>query len=241
MTFNNPIVGGQTLIRDSIHSRNYVMGATGWSINADGSAEFNDVTVRGELNIVGANGSFIKGFVNGANDPEIDFQPENIPGHSSNPGQFYSLASPGATNRVFTRLTSPSIDGASPAELALYTSDGLIVSEIDLNADVIQIGGELLDINTLTDFHPCIVSTVSQLVSSGNSFNRNIAFPAGVSVNPNNYVVNAIVKNGSSIDTGLWTFRTSSETTTGFTLTGLRTVAVSGAVTLIIGYTVTFF
>lgn len=241
MTFNNPIVGGQTLIRDSIHSRNYVMGATGWSINADGSAEFNDVTVRGELNIVGANGSFIKGFVNGANDPEIDFQPEDIPGHSINPGQFYSLSFPGATNRVFTRLTSPSIDGASPAELALYTSDGLTVNEIDLNADVIQIGGELLDANTLTDFHPSIVGTFSQLVSSGNSFNRNVTFPAGVSLNTNNYIVIAQVKNGGPIDTGFWTFRTSTETSTGFTLTGLRTTAVSGAVTFTVGYAVLLF
>lgn len=47
MTFSNPIVGGTTLIRPSIHSPDYVAGTTGWTINKDGTAEFNDVTFRG--------------------------------------------------------------------------------------------------------------------------------------------------------------------------------------------------
>lgn len=49
MTFNNPIVGGTTLIRPAIHSPDYVAGSQGWTINKDGTAEFNDVTVRGTL------------------------------------------------------------------------------------------------------------------------------------------------------------------------------------------------
>jgi hypothetical protein len=48
MTFGNPIVGGTTLIRPAIHSPDYVEGVSGWSINKDGTAEFNDVTFRGE-------------------------------------------------------------------------------------------------------------------------------------------------------------------------------------------------
>lgn len=49
MPFSNPIVGGTTLIRPSIHSPDYVAGVSGWTINKDGTAEFNDVTVRGDL------------------------------------------------------------------------------------------------------------------------------------------------------------------------------------------------
>lgn len=49
MTFSNPIVGGTTLIRPAIHSPDYVAGVSGWTINKDGTAEFNDVVIRGEL------------------------------------------------------------------------------------------------------------------------------------------------------------------------------------------------
>lgn len=46
MEFGNPIVGGDTLVRDAIHSQNFVTGASGWTVNRDGSAEFNNVTIR---------------------------------------------------------------------------------------------------------------------------------------------------------------------------------------------------
>ena len=44
---NNIINALNALIRAAIHSPNYVPGATGWSINKDGSAEFNNLTIRG--------------------------------------------------------------------------------------------------------------------------------------------------------------------------------------------------
>lgn len=43
-TFDN-VIGGA----GAMQSANYVTGATGWTINGDGSAEFNNVTVRGTL------------------------------------------------------------------------------------------------------------------------------------------------------------------------------------------------
>lgn len=49
--FSNPIVGGTVLIRPAIQSPDYVAGTSGWSINKDGTAEFNDVTVRGEVHV----------------------------------------------------------------------------------------------------------------------------------------------------------------------------------------------
>lgn len=39
-----------------IKSSNFVLGTSGWQIKADGSAEFNNVVVRGELLVDGANG-----------------------------------------------------------------------------------------------------------------------------------------------------------------------------------------
>lgn len=49
MPFNNPIVAGTTLVRPAIRSPNYVTGISGWTINADGSAEFNNVVIRGTV------------------------------------------------------------------------------------------------------------------------------------------------------------------------------------------------
>lgn len=46
MPFNNQIVGGGgVLVRPAIKSKNFVHGTSGWSINADGSAEFQNVVL----------------------------------------------------------------------------------------------------------------------------------------------------------------------------------------------------
>ena len=47
MTPGNPVVGGTVLRRPAIQSPNYVAGVSGWSVKADGSAEFNNLTLRG--------------------------------------------------------------------------------------------------------------------------------------------------------------------------------------------------
>jgi hypothetical protein len=44
---NSILAGAGTLIRTMIQSPNYVPGVSGWTINKDGSAEFNNLTVRG--------------------------------------------------------------------------------------------------------------------------------------------------------------------------------------------------
>jgi len=50
MGFNNPIIGGGgTLVYPSIHSPDYVMGVSGWTINKDGTVEFNNGIFRGQL------------------------------------------------------------------------------------------------------------------------------------------------------------------------------------------------
>jgi hypothetical protein len=48
--FSNPIAAGSgALTVPSIHSPGYTPGSTGWSINKDGTAEFNGITVRGTV------------------------------------------------------------------------------------------------------------------------------------------------------------------------------------------------
>ena len=51
MPFSNPIAGGTALARNAINSPNFQTGVRGWSINRDGSAEFNSALIRGELDV----------------------------------------------------------------------------------------------------------------------------------------------------------------------------------------------
>lgn len=46
----DPVVGSTVLRRPAIQSPNYVHGSTGWTVNADGSAEFNNLQIRGTFN-----------------------------------------------------------------------------------------------------------------------------------------------------------------------------------------------
>jgi hypothetical protein len=45
----NPIVGGTVLRIPAIQSPNYVAGSSGWTINQDGTAEFNGLTIHGSI------------------------------------------------------------------------------------------------------------------------------------------------------------------------------------------------
>lgn len=49
MSFANPIVAGIVLVIPAIQSPNYVTGVSGWTIKQDGSVEFNNATIRGNL------------------------------------------------------------------------------------------------------------------------------------------------------------------------------------------------
>ncbi|NUR38806.1 MAG: hypothetical protein HOV73_01800 [Streptomyces sp.] len=49
MEFQDELAGGIFLIRPALRSPDYVAGVSGWTINVDGSAEFNDVVIRGDL------------------------------------------------------------------------------------------------------------------------------------------------------------------------------------------------
>lgn len=49
MSFRNPILAGNTLVRAAIQSTNYAAGSAGWMIGRDGTAEFNAATFRGTV------------------------------------------------------------------------------------------------------------------------------------------------------------------------------------------------
>jgi len=111
--FTNPLVAGTTLIRDAIQSPNYIAGVSGWSINKDGSAEFNDLTVRGELFVTGDDGSQIsieKVNNNGSMQPFIFLTPANptANGLSYSPAEIYAIESFPGDTQLELSIESPS-------------------------------------------------------------------------------------------------------------------------------------
>jgi hypothetical protein len=99
MPYADPIVGGIFLIKPAIRSRNYIAGVSGWTINVDGSAEFNNVTVRGGLIVSDGNSTIridtalfgtptVTFFISGITNPAqfFAFNAAATAGHSANVG-----------------------------------------------------------------------------------------------------------------------------------------------------------
>lgn len=106
--FMNPVIAGDgELVVDNIHSRGYIAGVSGWEIGRDGSAEFNNVTVRGNFEINGADGSQIAGLTSGG-IAQIAERPPTVAGVTWEPGNFFTfLSNPGTDDIPTTVLISP--------------------------------------------------------------------------------------------------------------------------------------
>lgn len=115
MSFSNPILSGETLIRSAIKSENYVPGVAGWRISRDGEAEFSDVIVRGEIEVGGAPlPKFILGLressISGGVETaglfiDMDVAEQDTPG-----GLTAVFGSPAPTNGAAIRLAAPQWD-----------------------------------------------------------------------------------------------------------------------------------
>ena len=105
MSFSNPVVGGEggELIRESIKSPNYVPNVDGWSINRDGSAEFNDITIR--------DGAIVGGSVT-VGDPG---NPQVVIDSSSSIGRI-NFPTNAPTEAIPARITSQAVNDGDPDE-----------------------------------------------------------------------------------------------------------------------------
>jgi hypothetical protein len=104
--WDDPIAAGDgSLIFPAIKSPNYVQGVTGWYIGRTGDAEFNDVTVRGEVDVNGNDNSSIRIFNNGG-QPTILLQPDDF--------------------------TDPAVDAANPAIILAVSEDNALASSASL-------------------------------------------------------------------------------------------------------------
>jgi hypothetical protein len=138
---NSVVGGGGDLIRESIHSPGYMPGISGWSINRDDSAEFNDLTARGTVE-VGPDDSFqiVIRTDSGAGLIEIythaatEGSPGNIRAQVGNAGaaneylrtQVQSPRHPNGTadDYILLSLNSQNADNTSRANLQIARADG---------------------------------------------------------------------------------------------------------------------
>jgi len=68
MPFANQVAAGKQLVRRVLQSAGFVAGVTGWQLQRNGDAEFNDLTARGT--IIGAT------IENSATDPKTSINPD---------------------------------------------------------------------------------------------------------------------------------------------------------------------
>lgn len=192
MPFGNPILQGSVLARVAIKSEDFVAGVSGWAIFRDGSAEFNNVTVRGEVWVNGPDGSYIRIFNNGS-VPQINMQPAAFtdPGPAS-AGQsgsitFADAVNLGAASFARARILSPEFTGPglTGAELRLSgesldssipATAALIASVVELNTSSARVLGGTLDVDGLINGGYTYVETVV-ITGTGNFLKAN--YPTG--------------------------------------------------------------
>lgn len=125
MAFGNDIAGGQgALLRPAIKSPNYVAGSLGWSINRDGSAEFNNITARGTIIVLDATtGTFVK-ILNSGGFSIIQLNPPTQVGHTFAPGLILATEFAGPNFGPLVEIVSPSIDGLPISQIGVIGENG---------------------------------------------------------------------------------------------------------------------
>lgn len=128
MQFQDDLAAGIVLVRPALRSPGYVAGTTGWTVNIDGSAEFNDVTVRGTLQ----SSNFVTG-VSGwqlLNSGHAEFNDVTIRGGTSlgGTGLYYS-GTPALGNLIASIAGSAGTDPFGNdylGGLGVYGPDGVV-------------------------------------------------------------------------------------------------------------------
>lgn len=156
MGWDDPIVGSTTLRRPAIASPNYVAGTTGWSINAAGDAEFNNVSLQGTLYLPDGNGGYIKIAIS-AGVAGILLRPDNDVGTSYSEGEI--LASSGA-GTPYLQIIAPYDQNVGPVSRATVTLTGVSTAAPGIGPDA-TITAETINLN------PTTVATVQNRLAVG--------------------------------------------------------------------------
>ena len=243
--FQDHIFAGTVLVRGQIQSGNYIAGVSGWALFQNGSAEVNNVTVRGDLYVLGANGAYTT--ITNPNNANILMGPPTMstPGLTAIAGvilatqlnaadSFAALAllSPrpqiGASTSVVARIdlqsgnTSGSLDPIATvtADLAV-TGTTLLNDDVTISTTVTNLDGQ----SYLKG--QCGTKLVSFTINTSNSTNVTfpIPFPSGTIP-----VVFCNIDDASAV-TLRWTSKATAVDENGFTiLSANRDPTVGGSV-----------
>lgn len=125
LRWSDPIAAGDgSLIFPALKSPNFVDGVSGWFLDREGNAEFNDVVIRGDFEVNGDNGAYIRIF-NNVGQPTITLKPDAFtsPGVGSiSPAVILAVSDDsGDTSRASLSLSSPQFlnPGYDSAEIRL--------------------------------------------------------------------------------------------------------------------------
>jgi hypothetical protein len=109
LRWSDPIAAADgSLIFPAIKSPNFVTGVMGWYLDRNGNIELNNAVVRGELDVVGTNGAYVKIYNFGGVDPLIQLKPaaSNV-GDYSQIGFINTSTSNGASNHYGDLVIGP--------------------------------------------------------------------------------------------------------------------------------------
>lgn len=115
INFKSNLVAGTVLTRSAIQSPNYVAGVSGWTINQDGSAQFNNVSFLGLV--------FASNIAFDATNPS----PNNgyaRTAYGALVGGYDSLVAPGPPDRTYMTLITPEYANKPRMALDLYSQPG---------------------------------------------------------------------------------------------------------------------
>jgi hypothetical protein len=157
--FPNPVAGGGgELVIPQIRSPNYVAGSTGWTIKITGSAEFNDLTIRGQFLgtdfVINSTGAF---FYSG----------------TPAPGNLSASVVPGSTT-----VTDPEGNTAQPG-FTTYGSSASIWSQ--LLTGLLQFNSSATQFSpaSVASGSPGVLAIVPGLISSGDTDSEILMYSAG--------------------------------------------------------------
>lgn len=152
MSFEDPIVAGLELIREAIRSPNFQTLVQGWSINRDGSAEFNNLIIRVDT----TTGSITVGPPTG---PQVIIRISNnvgliqFPTNSGDESTPAVIQSEAVTDESLLRLESAFMSGsASSSRLDLYSGNDAIGSPIEPVAVLSAFGSQTSILNVWGTF-----------------------------------------------------------------------------------------
>jgi hypothetical protein len=234
MSFDQTNVAGDTLVYSSIHSPNYAQGSSGWTINKDGSAEFQNVLVRGTItasNIIGS--TITGGTITGGDFQSANFSNASMTGFDLNGNATPDTAgTPGNTIQVYSNFVV-----GPPAGEHIQIGYGTSPLSGSANTAFIEfptgLAAETIPAFVLSEPNPAAATEPAFYISSANAGAGQIQMEFTPQYSTTPAAINIVANNSPSIvpefivDAGVQTYLEQPNTV----LNGLNALTVGGAIT----------